>query len=343
MSELALTCTPGAEKLARMIYENVSTERGAEWIDSDCVRFQTGEGKGVIKQSIRGKDLYIVCDVITKYKDLSPDEHFADLKRIIHATSGKAERINVIMPFLYESRQHKRGDRESLDCAMALKELESLGVENIITLDVHHHEVVNAIPTIGFESISASYQFLKKFLCDVKPDLSKTVCVSPDEGGISRAVKLANMLHCEMAMYYKQRDCTKVIDGKNPVIAHVYLGNDVKDKICIIVDDMISSGGSVLKTAEDLKQRGADKVYIFTTFGLFTEGTFIFDIASVNHDIDGVYCTNAIDVPVQGDWFNSIDISEYLASIIQRLHDDESISDLIEPSVKVKELMVDYL
>src|SRR5574344_1732409 len=260
-------------------------------VDTKVPRFGSGEAKGIINESVRGKDLYILVDVgnysltyslCGHENHMSPDDHYQDLKRIIAAVGGKARRITVIMPFLYESRQHKRQARESLDCAIALQELVRMGVDNIITFDAHDARVQNAIPLHGFETVQPAYQFIKGLLKHVKGlqiDSDHMMVVSPDEGGMGRAVYIANVLGLDMGMFYKRRDYTQVVDGRNPIVAHEFLGTNVKGKDLIIIDDMISSGESALEVAADLKERGANKIFLCATFGLFTAGLDAFDKA----------------------------------------------------------------
>ena len=276
-------------------------------IPASTPRFGSGEAKCVINKSIRGLDLYILVDVTNwslTYKlcgqenHMSPDDHYADLKRIIAACSGKARRITVIMPFLYESRQHKRSSRESLDCAVALQELVAMGVDNIITFDAHDPRVQNAIPLRGgFESVRPVYQFIKGIFHDVKDlkiDPEHLMVISPDEGATSRAIYLANILGVDMGMFYKRRDYSTIVNGKNPIVAHEFLGDDLKGKNAIIVDDMISSGESMLDVAKQIKERGANRVFVFTTFGLFTEGLAKFDGKTLSLTRKGYLLSNSI-------------------------------------------------
>ena len=275
-------------------------------IDAKCSRFGSGEAKGTINESIRGKDLYLIVDITNyniEYKlcghinRMSPDDHYSDLKRLIAAASGKARRINVIMPFLYESRQHKRTARESLDCALALQELMSMGVENIITFDAHDPRVQNAIPMSGFESIQPNYQFIKALFHSVKDltvDSDHMMIISPDEGAMTRAVYYANVLGIDMGMFYKRRDYSRVVDGRNPIVAHEFLGASVEGKDVVIIDDMISSGESMLDTARELKKRKANRVFVASTFGLFTNGLAAFDKAYEEGTISKILTTNCI-------------------------------------------------
>ena len=320
-------------------------------------RFGSGEGKGVILESVRGDDLYLMVDVcnysltysISGHKNhMSPDDHYQDLKRIIAAVEGKAKRITVIMPFLYESRQHKRTARESLDCALALQELINMGVDNIITFDAHDPRVQNAIPLHGFETVQPAYQFIKSLLhCEkgLQVDADHMMVISPDEGGTGRAIYIANVLGLDMGMFYKRRDYTRIVDGRNPIIAHEFLGTDVEGKDMIIIDDMISSGESVLEVAAELKARKANRIFVFSTFGLFTNGLEKFDKAFEDGMITKVFTTNVIyQTPelLQRDWYISCDMSKYIAYIIDTLNHDQSISDLLIPNERIQNVVERY-
>ena len=326
-------------------------------VNTKCSRFGSGEAKGTILDSIRGKDLYLLVDV-TNYSieyslcghmnKMSPDDHYSDLKRIITAAAGKARRINVIMPFLYESRQHKRTSRESLDCAVALQELHALGVENIITFDAHDPRVQNAIPNSGFDSIQPTYQFIKSLfnnVPDLQVDSDHMMIISPDEGAMGRAVYYSNVLGLDMGMFYKRRDYTRVVNGRNPIVAHEFLGTSVEGKDMIIIDDMISSGESVLEVASALKQRGARKIFICTTFGLFTSGMEKFDKAYACGNINRVLTTNLIYQPeelLKREWYVNCDMSKYVAYLIDTLNHDTSISDLLDPNDKIQAAVAKY-
>ena len=326
-------------------------------LNAKVPRFGSGEAKGVILESVRGTDLYILVDVgnysltyslFGKENHMSPDDHYQDLKRIIAAVGGKARRITVIMPFLYESRQHKRTTRESLDCAIALQELVAMGVDNIITFDAHDPRVQNAIPLNGFETIQASYQFIKGLLeniKDLKIDADHMMIISPDEGGMNRAIYIANVLGLDMGMFYKRRDYTQVVNGRNPIVAHEFLGSDVAGKDVIIVDDMISSGDSVIDVAKELKARKASRIFVFSTFGLFTSGLKRFDEAYEKGIITRVLTTNLIfQTPelLAKEWYISCDLSKYIAFIIDTLNHDTSISDLLNPSERIQKLVNRY-
>ncbi len=326
-------------------------------VDCDLPRFGTGEGKGVMKQSVRGMDLYFLVDVVNYNETyrmfggqnhMSPDDHFQNLKRAIAAVGGKARRMTVIMPYLYEGRQHKRSMRESLDCAIALQELVRMGVDNIITFDAHDPRVQNAIPLSGFDTVQPAYQFIKGILTHVEGlhlDSNHMMVISPDEGGMKRAVYIANVLGLDMGMFYKRRDYTQVVNGKNPILAHEFLGSSVEGKDMIILDDMISSGESVLEVARGLKQRGAGRVFVCATFGLFTAGLDVFDKAYEMGMIDRVLTTNLIyQTPelLQREWYINCNMSKYIAYIIDTLNHDSSISDLLDPYARIRAIVQKY-
>ncbi len=332
-------------------------QRDTFLIEHKLPRFGSGEGKGVILESVRGDDIYLMVDVcnysltytVAGHKNhMSPDDHYQDLKRIIAAVEGKAKRITVIMPFLYESRQHKRTARESLDCALALQELINMGVDNIITFDAHDPRVQNAIPLHGFETVQPAYQFIKGLLRNVdelKLDSDHMMVISPDEGGMGRAIYIANVLGLDMGMFYKRRDYTRIVNGRNPIIAHEFLGTDVEGKDMIIIDDMISSGESVLEVAAELKARKANRIFVFATFGLFTNGLDKFDKAYNDGMITKVLTTNVIyQTPelLSRDWYISCDMSKYIAYIIDTLNHDESISDLLIPNERIQSVVERY-
>ena len=323
-------------------------------VENACPRFGSGEAKGLLKESIRGKDLYIMVDVcnysltytVNGYENhMSPDDHYQDLKRIISAATGKARRINVIMPFLYESRQHKRTKRESLDCALALEELISMGVSNIITFDAHDPRVQNAIPLKGFDNFSPNYQFMKALLKaepELNVDKDHLMIISPDEGAMHRAVYLSNVLGVDMGMFYKRRNYSTIINGKNPIVAHEFLGDDLQGKNAIIVDDMISSGESMLDVAKQIKERGANRVFVFTTFGLFTEGLAKFDEYYENGFIDRIITTNLTYLPpelLKKPYFSCADMSKFIALIIDSLNHDTPIGTVLDPSDKIHKLL----
>lgn len=326
-------------------------------VDFSTPRFGSGEAKCVINQSVRGHDLFILVD-ITNYSltyklcgmenHMSPDDHYQDLKRVIAAATGKARRITVIMPFLYESRQHKRSARESLDCALMLQELMNMGVDNIITFDAHDPRVQNAIPLNGFETIQPTYQFIKGILNnvdDLKIDNEHMMIISPDEGGTNRAVYFASVLGIDMGMFYKRRDYSRIVDGRNPIVAHEFLGSSVEDKDVIIVDDMISSGDSMLDVAAELKRRKANRIFVVSTFGLFTNGLEKFDKAVENGTIFKVVTTNlCYQTPelLAKPYYINCDLSKYIAYVIDTLNHDTSISDLLNPYEKIEKFVTKY-
>ena len=332
-------------------------QRDSYIIQTKVPRFGTGEAKGVILESVRGDDLYFLVDVANysltyslcgHENHMSPDDHYQDLKRLIAAVGGKARRITVIMPFLYESRQHKRNSRESLDCALALQEMVKMGVDNIITFDAHDPRVQNAIPLNGFETVSPTYQFIKGLLNHV-PDLTidsdHMMIISPDEGGMGRAIYMANVMGLDMGMFYKRRDYTKVVDGRNPIVAHEFLGSSVEGKDVLIVDDMISSGESVLEVAAALKARKAKRIFVATTFGLFTSGLDIFDKAYEEGLIYRVLTTNLIyqrPELLEKPYYINCDMSKYIAYIIDTLNHDSSISDLLNPNDRIHNIIERY-
>ena len=326
-------------------------------IDCECPRFGSGEAKGKINESVRGADLYIlvdVCNYSITYKvcgyenHMSPDDHYQDLKRIIAACGGKARRITVIMPFLYESRQHKRSARESLDCALALQELVSMGVDNIITFDAHDPRVQNAIPLSGFETVQPAYQFIKALLSnvnDIQVDSEHLMVISPDEGGTSRAVYLANVLGVDMGMFYKRRDYTKVINGRNPIVAHEFLGSNVEGKDVLVIDDMISSGESMIDVARKLKALHAKRIFLYSTFGLFTNGMEKFDEAYKEGLFYRVLTTNLVyQTPelLSREYYISCDMSKYIALLIDTLNHDASVSDLLDPYERIHRFLDRY-
>ncbi|HIZ66860.1 MAG TPA: ribose-phosphate pyrophosphokinase [Candidatus Blautia pullicola] len=332
-------------------------ERDSYLIKAQTPRFGSGEAKGILGESVRGDDLYLMVDVCNysltyslcgQVNHMSPDDHFQDLKRIIAAVGGKARRVNVIMPFLYESRQHKRSGRESLDCALALQELVDMGVDNILTFDAHDPRVQNSIPLHGFETVQPAYQFVKG-LFKAEPNLSvdsdSLMIISPDAGGTGRAIYLANVLGVDMGMFYKRRDYSTIIDGRNPIVAHEFLGADVEGKNMIIIDDMISSGDSMLEVAALLKKRGAAKIFMCATFGLFTNGLERFDQAYENGDFDRLLTTNLVyqtDELLQRKYYVNCDMSKYIALIIDTLNHDASISKLLNPVDRINKLVAKH-
>ncbi|MDD2970936.1 MAG: ribose-phosphate pyrophosphokinase [Lachnospiraceae bacterium] len=332
-------------------------QRNSYVLQAKVPRFGSGEAKGIIMESVRGTDLYLLVDVANysltyslcgETNHMSPDDHYQDLKRIIAAVGGKARRITVIMPFLYESRQHKRTTRESLDCAIALQELVNMGVDNIITFDAHDARVQNAIPLNGFETVPPSYQFIKglcKYVTDLTIDSDHMMVVSPDEGGMSRAIYIANVLGLDMGMFYKRRDYTTIVNGRNPIVAHEFLGASVEGKDIIVIDDMISSGESVFEVAAALKQRKAGRIFICATFGLFTNGLDKFDEAYEKGLFDKVLTTNLIyQTPelLEKPYYINCDMSKYIAYLIDTLNHDTSISDLLNPNERIQNLITRY-
>ena len=320
-------------------------------------RFGTGEAKALIMHSIRTYDIYIVMDAFNygvtykmygQERPMSPDDHFQDVKRVISAMGGKAKRITVIMPMLYEGRQHKRVARESLDCALALQELETMGVDNIITFDAHDPRVQNAIPLTGFENVHATYQMIKACLrYDDKIILNKdnTMIISPDEGAVGRCIYYSSVLGMDLGMFYKRRDYATVVDGKNPIVAHEFLGSDLAGKDVIVVDDMIASGDSMIDVAKELKKRKARRVLVFSTFGLFTEGVDKFNQAYESGLIDAVFTTNLVyRMPelLRAPWYHEVDMSKYIALIIKTLNDDNSISELLTPIGRIEKILNKY-
>ena len=326
-------------------------------IDAKVPRFGSGEAKGIINESVRGKDLYLMVDVCNysltyslsgNTNHMSPDDHFQNLKRVIAAVGGKARRLNIIMPFLYESRQHKRSGRESLDCALALQELVRMGVDNIITFDAHDPRVQNAIPLSGFETIRPTYQFVKgllKHVPDLQIDADHMMAISPDEGATGRAIYFANVLGLDMGMFYKRRDYTTIVDGRNPIVAHEFLGSSVEGKDVIILDDMISSGDSILDVARQLKMRKAKRIYAAATFGLFTNGMEKFDQAYEEGLISGILTTNLIyQTPelLSRPYYINCDMSKYIALVIDTLNHDASISSILDPSERIQNVVEKY-
>ena len=373
VGSLGLIAMHGCEELGKKIDYYLSTwraERESEHtenvafggyvrdsylVNAVCPRFGTGEAKGTIRQSVRGDDLFIISDVFNhgctykmygKETPMSPDDHYQDLKRIIAAVEGKARRITVIMPMLYEGRQHKRSSRESLDCALALQELVKIGVENIITFDAHDARVQNAIPLSGFENVRPTYQMIKTMLRtvpDLQIDRDHMIIISPDEGGMERCIYYSSVLELDLGMFYKRRDYSVIINGRNPIIAHQYLGDSVEGKDVVIVDDMISSGDSVLDIATKLKAMNARRIFICTSFGLFVEGLESFDKAYKEGRIDKLFTTNlTYRTPelLERPWYREVDMSKYIAYIVDTLNHDCSVSGLLNPAQKIHDLLV---
>lgn len=321
---------------------------------ADCPRFGSGEGKGMLSTSMRGRDVYIYADVFNygvTYKmygqtvPMSPDDHFSDIKRVIGAIGGKARRISVIMPMLYEGRQHKRSGRESLDCAMMLQELVNLGVSNIITFDAHDARVQNSIPLGGFDNVRSTYQMIKalvRTVPDITFDPDKLMIISPDEGGMSRCMYFSSVLGIDLGMFYKRRNYAKIVDGCNPIEAHEYLGRDLKGKDVIIVDDMISSGGSMIDVCTQLKEKGANRIFVFVSFALFCNGLEKFDKAYQDGLFTRIFSTNLIyQMPalLKREWYTEVNMCKYIAYIIDTLNHDETISNLLDPVKRIHKLM----
>jgi len=357
--KLSIISMNGAEDITAKIDRYLNTFRDFEDEETyitnvACPRFGTGEGKCVISQTVRGHDVYIICDIFNysvTYKmygfenHMSPDDHFQDLKRIISAMGGKARRVTVVMPMLYEGRQHRRTSRESLDAAMMLQELVSMGVSNIITFDAHDPRIQNAIPHSGFDNVQPTYQMIKalvRAVPDISLDKNDTIIISPDEGGMSRSMYYSSVLKLDLGMFYKRRNYSVVIDGKNPIEAHEYLGRDVTGKDVIIVDDMISSGESMIDVASKIKAMGAKRIFVFTAFGLFTNGLEVFDRAFEEGIINKVFTTNLIYRQPglrKRDWYCEVDMSKYISLLINTMNHDDTISDLLNPVQKIKALV----
>ncbi len=348
--KLGIIAMKGCEAFANRVDNYLRERRGTDesyLVEVDCPRFGSGEAKGLLKQSVRGLDIMIICDPFNygvTYKmrgaaiPMTPDEHFADLKRIVGAIEGKARRISVIMPMLYEGRQHKRTNRESLDCAMMLRELEFYGVKNFITFDAHDDRVQNAIPLIGFDNYRPTYQMVKalvKAVPDISFDKEQLIIISPDEGAMGRCMFFSSVAGLDVGMFYKRRDYSRIVDGKNPIVAHEYLGQDLTGKDVIIVDDMISSGDSLFDVAKQIKKRGAKRIFNFATFGLFTNGLEGFDKAYEDGIIDKIFTTNLIYRPAEllaRPWYAEVNMCKYVALIVDTLNHDQSIAPLLNPA-----------
>ena len=364
VADLGLIALPGAEELTAKINEHLvrwSKEAGFNQdsflIESECPRFSSGDGKGLIKSTVRGDDLYLVVDVgnysltYNMYgceNHMSPDDHFQNLKRIIQAASGKAHRLSVIMPILYGSRQHRRSYRESLDCACALQELQAMGVANIITFDAHDPRMQNAVPLMGFDNFMPTYQVMKAMLRDV-PDIQLDrdhfMVISPDEGAMSRNMYYSSVLSVNLGMFYKRRDYSRIVNGRNPIVAHEYLGESVKGKDVFVADDIISSGESMLDIAEALKAQGAKRIFANATYAIFTNGLEAFDKAYNDGKITGVFGTNlTYRMPElrKREWFHEVDVSKYIAYVIAAINHDMSVSAIIDPHEKIRLLLEKY-
>ena len=360
--ELAIISMRGCEDIAASVDYYLSQwretpEEHSFVVPAVCPRFGTGEGKGVLHHSARGLDAFILCDCFNHgvtYKmygqtvPMSPDDHYQDLKRVIAALGGKARRITVIMPMLYEGRQHRRSSRESLDCAIMLQELMNMGVDNIITFDAHDPRVQNAIPLEGFDNVQAAYQMIKALLKttpDLTIDRDHLMIVSPDEGGMGRCIYYSSVLGLDLGMFYKRRNYSVIVNGKNPIVAHEFLGSDIEGKDLILVDDMISSGESMLDIAKKLKDKGARRIFVFSTFGLFVEGLEKFDEYYKDGYIDRVFTTNLIyQTPelLQREWYCSVNMSKYIALLVDTLNCDNSISKLLDPADRIKKVVDKY-
>ena len=364
VADMGLIATPGARELTALIDRHLvrwAKRKGMEKetfiIPSECPRFSSGDGKGLIKNTIRGDDLYIVVDVgnySCKYtmfgheNCMSPDDHYQDLKRLIQAASGKAHRITVIMPLLYGSRQHRRAYRESLDCAYALQELQDMGVENIITFDAHDPRVSNAVPLMGMDNVMPTYQVLKtmfKSIPDFRPDPEDFMVISPDEGAMNRNMYYASVLGVNLGMYYKRRDYSRVVNGRNPIVAHEYLGESVEGRDVFIADDIISSGESMLDIGYELKKRGAKRIFCNATYAIFTGGLAEFDKAYADGIISGVYGSNlTYRTPelLSREWFHEVDVSKYIAYFVAAINHDMSVGSIIDPNAKIQALLKRY-
>ena len=356
--DLSIIGLKGSEKFVKRVDEYLCewrhNEKDTYLIQADLPRFGTGEAKGLIKQSLRGHDLFIYADCFnygvtySMYgieNHMSPDDHYQDLKRLICANEKKARRITVIMPMLYEGRQHRRNGRESLDCAMALQELASMGVSDILTFDAHDARVQNAIPNHGFDNVRTTYQMLKaltKKYPDIKYDPEQLMIITPDEGGMSRAIYYSSVIGVELGMFYKRRNYSIIVDGRNPIEAHEYLGKSVRDKDVIIVDDMISSGESILDIANELKHRGARRIFVFATFGLFCNGCEKFDEAYEKGLIDQIFTTNLnyrLNEVIERPWYTEVSLCKYVAYLIDTINRDHTISELLNPVKRIHNLL----
>ena len=357
--ELSIISMRGAEDITAKIDRYLKSFRAFEDQESyvthvTCPRFGTGEGKCVINESVRGHDVYIICDIFNysvTYKmydfenHMSPDDHFQDLKRIIGAMGGKARRVTVVMPMLYEGRQHRRTTRESLDAALMLQELVQMGVSNIVTFDAHDPRISNSIPLSGFDNVQPTYQMIKaitRAVPDIKLDKDHTIIISPDEGGMGRSMYYSSVLKLDLGMFYKRRNYSVVVDGKNPIEAHEYLGRDLEGKDVIIVDDMISSGESMIDVASKIKSKGANRIFVFTTFGLFTNGLGVFDKAHEDGVINKVFTTNLVYRNPElknKDWYCEVEMAKYVSLLINTMNHDSTISELLNPVQKIQALV----
>ena len=362
IAELSVIGMKGCEAFAEQVDNYLKewrrhTSEDTYLVEAICPRFGTGEGKGLIHQSMRGQDVYIICDVFNygvTYRmygqtvPMSPDDHYADLKRVIAAIAGKARRITVIMPMLYEGRQHKRSTRESLDCALMLQELVAMGVTNIITFDAHDPRVCNAIPLNGFDNVRPSYQMIKaliKAVPDIVIDKENLMMISPDEGAMGRCMYYSSVLGIDIGMFYKRRNYSVIINGKNPIEAHEYLGQDLTGKDVIVVDDMISSGESMLDVCSQIKSRGAKRIFVFSTFGLFTDGFEKFDKAYDDGLISKVFTTNLVyrrPGLLEKPWHVDVNMCKYVSYIIDTLNHDATISELLDPAKRINNIVAKH-
>ena len=360
--ELSVIGMKGCEAFAEQVDNYLKewrrhTSEDTYLVETVCPRFGTGEGKGLIHQSMRGQDVYIICDVFNygvTYRmygqtvPMSPDDHYADLKRIVAAIAGKARRITVIMPMLYEGRQHKKSARESLDCAVMLQELVNMGIHNIITFDAHDPRVCNAIPLHGFDNVRPSYQMIKaliKAVPDIEIDKEHLMMISPDEGAMGRCMYYSSVLGIDIGMFYKRRNYSVIINGKNPIEAHEYLGQDLTDKDVIVVDDMISSGESMLDVCSQIKSRGAKRIFVFSTFGLFTDGFDKFDKAYEEGLISKVFTTNLVyrrPGLIEKPWHVDVNMCKYVSYIIDTLNHDATISELLDPVKRINNIVAKH-
>ena len=354
--EIGLIVLNSAEKIGTRVDQILSEWRGGKhfMIPAECPRFSSGEGKCLLKESVRDRDIYILLDVCNtsltydmfgETNRMSPDDHYQDLKRAIAACNGKAERINVIMPFLYEGRQHRKTTRESLDCAVMLRELESMGVHSLITFDAHDPRIQNVVPLMGMENVSPSLQFTQAFITeyeDLRIDSDHMMFIAPDEGATGRVVFLASLFGVNIGMFYKRRDYTRIVNGTNPVIAHDFCGTSVEGKDVIVIDDMIASGGSMLDTGRQLKNMGAKRVFVFSTFGLFTGGLDKFDKAYADGWFDRIFTTNLVYQKPElkeRKWYFSVNMDRYIAALIDTANRSETLNDLLKPAGRIREML----
>ena len=357
--KIGLVVLNSAEKIGVRVDQILSEWRGGEHflIPAECPRFSSGEGKCIMKESVRDRDIYILLDVCNtsltyemfgETNRMSPDDHYQDLKRAIAACSGKADRINVIMPFLYEGRQHRKTTRESLDCAVMLRELENMGVHSLITFDAHDPRIQNVVPLMGMENVSPALQFTQAFLTeyeDLKIDSEHMMFIAPDEGATGRVVFLASLFGVNIGMFYKRRDYTRIVNGSNPVVAHDFCGTSVEGKDVIVIDDMIASGGSMLDTGRQLKGMGAKRVFIFSTFGLFTSGLDKFDKAYEDGWFDRIFTTNLVwQKPElkERKWYFSVTMDRYIAALIDTANRGETLNDLLKPAGRIRQMLELY-